>query len=290
MICTLLGTAMFVCGKQRRRIQKEHIDLLWRKIISDHQALNTARIGLCALSNILCIIGIVISLYFIYCSLIVSSGLLAAQTGAYELCERIFVIRPNFIYCEGNMTIVGTWEGKQKSEPHSPRELLVTEAIAKVYGEGSEQVAHRYLLLGERYRCNGVKAWQAGRDASAAENFQISLKWYRKASSLFRLSKNSDELIEVLSNISYCQIKLGCTKEAVRTFEECCALISTHGSDENLGSALDRLALVANYAERNKESHSLRKRAKQVANKENQDIIDDTYNLLVTFVSAFLDQ
>ncbi len=248
VLCFLGGIGL-IAYNRRGVIQRT--DRFWQRIGSLYPFFEFARRGARLVLSTLCLVGITLSFQGIVWYGGVSIGLIAAEIGAYETAERVFVLTTPGDW-KGNLSLTDTWDGQQFSDFST--ELLVNDAIKTVYGASSGQIAHRFAKLGERHRAAGVNAWLDHQQLYANGNFAESVSWYRKSLSLYQKERDLGEYFDALTNIAYCQTKLGHIKEALVPFKEARAMIWWN---TNYPSAIERLGLVASYAGNYAESNAL---------------------------------
>jgi len=246
-VSVLAGVVFWASGRGRNhKARKVLEERLWRKLVRDCRALGHARRLFLVVASACCIAGMAFFMQKIFWFGGVTIGLVMFNMGAFEPAERVFVSIPAFAGYKGEMTLIGTWDGEQVSA-NEQRWLLVTNTIANVYGTHSSQLARRFSIMGEKYRCAGAIAWDAGEKSGAKEDFERSIDWYRKSLALYEEPQlfESGDCLEVYSNIAFCQLRLNRMDEAVATFRRARMLIPVSADHQNFSSSVGRLGLVA---------------------------------------------
>lgn len=174
---------------------------------------------------------------------------LANSIHCFELGERIFRTIPDFYDVKEDMSFSATWDFQPKIENIDKSEQELSDIIAKLYGAQSRQLAHRYLLIGEHFRASGLRTnWRNNIELSKQE-FNASIKYYEKSLQIFQGRKDYAEQAECLSNIAYCQRKLGQCSASESTVKQALVVLASCEEKRIEIGTIDRLALTERLLE-----------------------------------------
>lgn len=177
----------------------------------------------------------------------VSIGTVLAEVGAFELSERIFSATPFLSGSRGSLSLTGTWDTKSTRAFNPIREVRVNTVISKVYGADSIELAHRYLVLGEKYRAHATQLYLDGKKEAMKEFYVAGSDWYRVAATLYLRQMDLGSYSEALSNVAYCEDKLGHGEASLTAYRESKKYIFYCSPGERR-SIYKRLSLVADYS------------------------------------------
>lgn len=174
----------------------------------------------------------------------VSAGITLAEVGAFELSERIFSATPFPDGSRGSLSLTGTWDIISTRAFNSIREARVNTVISKVYGADSIELARRYQVLGEKYRAHATQLYFEGKKEAMKEFYVASSKLYGDSATLYLRQMDLGSYSEALSNVAYCEDKLGHGVAALRAYRESKKYVF-YCSPEERRSIYKRLFLVA---------------------------------------------
>ncbi len=249
-VCILLLTRKTNGAAFRASAQQRLMEIL----SIDWPIIKVFRVFCDGLTSAFFLIGIGLSIQAIFWFGGITLGLFMDGCGAFEAGERIFAAIPAHPGFKDDISLTATWIYDRCRAGSPTQDAQIVRAIEKVYGVQSPQVAHQYTIRGEKYRCAAVTDLHAGREQQCKPEFHQALSSYGKALEIYRSLGNNVECIDSLSNIAYCQIKLGLLKESLEALRESNKLIEECHGKGVLSGSLNRLGLVAYYAGNDSES------------------------------------
>lgn len=178
--------------------------------------------------------------------------------GEYAIGERIFCMLPDLIHVKGDACLAAIRGYRANENNYDRIDQELNNTIARIYGPYSQQMARRYLILGETSRVRGWHALEEQHDLElAVASFSASEGWYQKSLLLFRRFDAPLDCAEAVSNIAYCQAKLGKLVGARKSLEDGIRMAASCSQNTFLISTLNRLALTASLVGQSTQAEEL---------------------------------
>lgn len=285
LLAAVIGLILHFRGRSRRKSSYRHWLRYTGKLFSNHIIFNRLDFVVPLMSCLA--LGLVILMMF-NVSLYrggVSAGIALAEVGAFELSELIFSATPFIDGSRGSLTLTGTWDADSTRAFNSIREARVNSVISKVYGADSIELAHRYLVLGEKYRAHATQLYLDGKKEAMKEFYVAGSDWYRDAATLYLRQMDLGSFSEALSNVAYCENKLGHGEAALRAYRESKKYVFYCSPGERR-SIYKSLFWVANYSGLAAEADECWANANSIVVPERKSGSCADYSLLLLVISV----
>lgn len=244
LVAAAIGLILHFRGRSRRKSSYRHWLRYTGKLFSNHRILSRL-VFVVPLMSCLALVLVILMMFNVSLYRVgVSAGIALAEVGAFELSERIFSATPFPDGSRGSLSLTGTWDIISTRAFNSIREARVNTVISKVYGADSIELAHRYQVLGEKYRAHATQLYFEGKKEAMKEFYVASSKLYGDSATLYLRQMDLGSYSEALSNVAYCEDKLGHGVAALRAYRESKKYVF-YCSPEERRSIYKRLFLVA---------------------------------------------
>jgi len=267
---TMLGIMLAIQFFQRKALRRQKWNQLLREALRQCICLSFPKVQLvfgpaALLSGTICCIATVVACFTILWFGGITLAYAANALQQYVIGERIFQLIPDPLHQKEDMSLAAIWDYQPKLNGKDKTMLKLNDVISSIYGPESTQMAHRFILLGENSRASALqKSWKKQFTESKAE-FSLSIQYFERAVSLFKIHRDFAEQAEALSNIAYCQAKLEQRDASQESISK--TLLAIGNSDEYLVhfSTIDRLALTESLLGHQRASEALYKKRAEIA-------------------------
>lgn len=285
LVAAAIGLILHFRGRSRRKSSYRHWLRYTGKLFSNHRILSRL-VFVVPLMSCLALVLVILMMFNVSLYRVgVSAGIALAEVGAFEFSERIFSATPFPDGSRGSLSLTGTWDADSTRAFNSIREARVNAVISKVYGSDSAELAHRYQVLGEKYRASATRLYLDGEKEAMKRYYVASSEWYRDAATLYLRQMDLGSYSEALSNVAYCENKLGHGEAALRAYRESKKYVF-YCSIADRKSICDRLGIVACQNGLAEEGEALWSKANSIIVPEKKSESCADYTLLLFVISV----
>lgn len=190
----------------------------------------------------------------------VSLSYCAFAIGSFNVGERIFQLIPDPLQVKDDMSFAGVWIYSHAS--NASEESAFRSIVSTVYGNESKQASHLLLILGENHRSLAIKDFHRQGTKKSKGEFQQAQYYFEMAAHSFELQKNHMKLANAMSNVSFCQFRLGSAALSHQTVLDTLEILKNVHDQSVMPSTLSRLAFVESLRGNQKFSQALYARSK----------------------------